>query len=98
MKKLLATATLVAIAAGGCAYHRTVENTYNPETKSNDTTKFTGIIWFNKQAVEGLTVGKRTGAGSTTLSITKATQETQADALRAVAEGAAAGAVKGARP
>jgi len=95
MKKLVTLCSLAALA-GGCAFHQTTENTYNEATKGYDVTKFTGIIWFNKQAVEGLTVGKRTATGSTTLSITKASQETQADALRAVAEGAAAGAVKGA--
>lgn len=97
MKKLFTLAAVSSLLLG-CAYHQTLENTHNPQTGTIDTTRFTGIVWFNKTATEGLVVGKRTATGSTTLSVTKASTETQADALRAVAEGAAAGAVKGARP
>ena len=97
MKKLIALAA-AALLLTGCAFHRTLERTFNPDTKTYDLTKFTGFVWFNKTATEGLVVGKRTGTTSTTLSVTKASTETQADALRAVAEGAAAGAVKGAKP
>jgi hypothetical protein len=99
MKKILLLVLVVLLVTlSGCIYHGTTENTYNPDTKTYDTTKHTAVAWFSKQAVEGLTVGKRTSTGSTTLSVGKATTETQTDALRAVAEGAAAGAVKGARP
>ena len=97
MKKIIVLST-VAILLSGCAFHQTTENTYNPDTKTYDTTRFTGIVWFNKTATEGLTVGKRTATGSTTLSVAKAATETQTDALRAVAEGAAAGAVKRIKP
>lgn len=97
MKKLL-TLAAVATLANGCAYHRTIERTYNPDTNGYDITQFTQIAWFNKQATKGLIVGKRTNAGSTTLSVAEATTETQADALRAVAEGVAAGMMKGVKP
>lgn len=97
MKKIIVLAAAITLLAG-CAFHSTIEDTYNPETQGRDITKFKGIVWFNKTATEGLIVGRRTSTGSTTLQVAKATTETQADALRAVAEGAAAGAVKGAKP
>ena len=97
MKKLTTLAALVALATG-CAYHTTTENTFNPETGGRDVTQFKGIVWFNKQAIKGLTVGKRTATGSTTLSVSEATTETQADVIRAATEGATAGAVRGMKP
>lgn len=97
MKKNIILAAAITLLAG-CAFHKTIEDTFNPETGGRDVTKFTQIVWFQKEAVKGLKVGNRTKTGSTTLSVAEATTETQADALRAVAEGAAAGAVKGAKP
>ena len=93
MKKLLLVGLLTIMS--GCAFHRTTELTYNPETKSNDKTTFIGVVWFQKAGVEGLTVGKRSGTSSTTLSVSKAGTETQAEALKAVAAGVAEGLVKG---
>lgn len=97
MKKIIVLAAVLMLASG-CAYHHTMETTYNPSTLGYDTTKFTQLVWFQKEAVKGLKVGNRTKTGSTTLSVSEASTETQVEALRAVAEGAAAGAVKGVRP
>lgn len=87
-------ATLVALT--GCVYHHTSESQYNPDTKGYDTTKFTGVVWFNRTAVKGLEVGKRSKAGSTTLKISEGNTETQTEAISAIAEGAVKGAIKGA--
>jgi hypothetical protein len=96
--KQLVLATAATLLASGCAFHRTVELTFNPATQTNDKTTFTGVVWFQRAGVEGLTVGKRTGASSTTLTITKAATETQTETIAAIAEAAVKGAVKGAVP
>lgn len=87
---------LSSVLFSGCAFHRTTEITYNPETKANDKTTFTGIVWFQKTGIEGLTVGKRSGSSSTTLSLSKGATETQSEAIKAIAAGATEGAIKGA--
>lgn len=76
----------------GCAFQRAVET---PEGK----TTYVGISWFNRTAIAGLTVGKRSGASSTTLSLENGNTETQAEAIKAAGEalgqGIAAGIKKG---
>lgn len=95
MKQIQIVAIVVALCSG-CAYHRTVEDSYNPESKTNDRTSFTGISWFNKTAVSGLTVGKRTEKTSTTLSLSQGTTETQAEAIKEITAAITEGAVRGA--
>jgi hypothetical protein len=85
---------LIILLFTGCAHHSTIEQTYNPETKGYDITKFTGTVWFNRSAIKGLTVGKRTEKGSTTLSLTEGSTETQSEAIKAIVEGAVSAAIK----
>lgn len=98
LTKLLPLTLLATLLGTGCAYHRTAESAFNPDTKTYDKTTFTGLVFFNRTAVSGLTVGKRSGTSSTTLSISKAATETQAEAIAALTEAAVKGAVKGALP
>lgn len=95
---LLCALVSVTLLLTGCAYHHTVDHTYNPETQSHDRTTFTGIVFFQKTGVEGLSVGRRSAKETSTLSINKASTETQGEALKMVVEGAVSAAVKSALP
>lgn len=83
----------------GCAFHRTADitTTLDPDTnvKQIDRTTYVGISWFNKTSVTGLEVGKRSGKETTTLSLGKASTETQAEAIKAAAEALGAGFASG---
>jgi hypothetical protein len=103
MKKL---PLLLALLLSGCAWHRTVEDTKdetfdlsntNLVTKSSDKVTHVGISFFNKTAVEGLTIGKRSGKESTTLSLGKAQTETQTEAIKALGEALGSGLINGAK-
>jgi hypothetical protein len=82
------------ILLNGCAIARTVS--FNPETKTYD--KATVFIFLNKSAAENYKGLHQTKAAKTMLSFDGANTETQTDALKAVVEGAVAGALKVAKP
>lgn len=101
MKKFL---SVFLVFAAGCAAHRTVDVTdsithdlsnSNLVTQSKDRTTHVGISIFNKTAIEGLTIGKRTAKETTTLSLGKAQTETQAEAIKATGEALGAGLAAG---
>lgn len=78
----------------GCAVARTV--TINPETKV--ISKSTVFIFLNKSAAENYKGLHQTKTTTTMVGFDAANTETQTDALRAIVEGAVAGAMKGAKP
>jgi hypothetical protein len=87
------TIPLTALALAllpGCAFQRATETTLE-----GDKTTYVGISWFNKTAVAGLQVGKRTSGGSTTLALDKGATETQAEAIKAAGEALGAGIATG---
>lgn len=94
-KAALPLIVIYALALVGCAHVSTIEETYNPETKGNDRTKFSGFFFFNRGGVEGLTVGKRSDKTSTTLSVAKGSTETQSEAIKAAGEALGAGIAAG---
>jgi hypothetical protein len=91
MNKLekLGSALLLACLCSGCAMQRAVEI----DQEAGTTTRYTGISFFNKSALEGLSVGKRSGKTSHVFSLEKGNTETQPEAIKAMAEaiGIAAG-------
>lgn len=93
MKKLFALFPCVLVFGTGCALQRAVE--INPETKA--LTKYTGISFLNRSALEGLSVAKKTKTSSSLLNLEKAGTETQAEALEALGKGLATGLVEGAK-
>ncbi len=84
---------LLALTSG-CVIQSASE--YNPETRA--VTRYTGVAWFNNTAVKGLNVGKKTKTTSNLFSLEEGNSEVQNEALKAMAEGMATGAVKGAMP
>lgn len=94
MKKLT-TFSIVALLFTGCAFQRVTENGTNPVTQLAEKSTYVGLSCFNKTALEGLTVGKRTATTSTTFSLTKGSTETQAEALKAAGEAIGAGIASG---
>jgi hypothetical protein len=84
---------LVPLLFCGCAVQRVVE--FNPETKAM--TKYTGFALFNKSALEGLAVGKRTTKSATVFSLDKGGTETQTDAIQAMGQALGAGIAEGAK-
>lgn len=93
MKKL-SIAAILAIGSG-CAFNRTTENTFNPETNSQDRTTYVGFSFFNKTAVTALKVGARTKTGSTTLSLGEGSTETQSESIKSAGEALGAGIAAG---
>jgi hypothetical protein len=92
MKKYL---PLCVLLMTGCAFNRTTENTFNPETQTVDKVTYVGFSCFNKTAVEGLTVGQRSKSSSATLSLAKGNTETQTEAIKAAGEALGAGIAAG---
>ena len=88
MKKLLTILPLCLMT--GCAFHRTTETTYDNGLPSDRTT-FVGLSVFNRTAVKGLTVGKRTGKETSTLTLSEGSTETQVEAIKATGEALGAG-------
>jgi hypothetical protein len=86
---LLLVLCLVPIFGAGCAFQAASQ--YNADTK--ETTHYLGFATFNKSALEGLSVGKKSKTTSTVFSLEKSDTETQGDAIKAMAEavGTAAG-------
>lgn len=78
----------------GCVMQSAVS--FNPET--GETTRYNGLALLNNASLKGLNVGKKTKTTSNLFSLEEGNNEVNVDALRALAEGAAAGAVKGAKP
>ncbi|HTG44139.1 MAG TPA: hypothetical protein VK633_06370 [Verrucomicrobiae bacterium] len=72
----------VLVLGGGCAMQRVVE--IDPATKVM--TRYTGLAFLNKSALEGLAVGKRTKTTSQVFSLQKGNTETQGEAITALAE------------
>lgn len=89
---------ILPLLVTGCAFNRTVDSSYNEESKGYDKTTYVGIYWFNKSATAGLTVGKRSEKETTTLSVKSHTTETQSEAISSVVEAAVKGAVRGVVP
>jgi hypothetical protein len=85
--------SLIPLLFCGCAVQRVVE--FNPETKAM--TKYTGFALFNKSALEGLAVGKRTTKSATVFSLDKGGTETQTDAIQAMGQALGAGIAEGAK-
>jgi hypothetical protein len=92
--KLVLLSLLGLLVLNGCAIARTVS--FNPDTKTYD--KSTVFIFLNKSAAENYKGLHQTKTGRTMLSFDGANTETQTDALKAVVEGAVAGALKVAKP
>jgi hypothetical protein len=84
---------LVPLFFCGCAVQRVVE--FNPETKA--LTKYTGFALFNRSALEGLAVGKRTTKSATVFSLDKGGTETQTEAIQAMGQALGAGIAEGAK-
>jgi hypothetical protein len=93
---------LLVLNATGCALQRVTESSVNPQSLAKDETTYLGVSWFNRAAVEGLTIGKRTGKESVTFTLDKGSTETQAEAIKAAGEalgaGIAAGVKRAAQP
>lgn len=81
---------LIPLLFVGCAFQRATE-----VSPSGERTTYVGISWFNKTAVAGLQVGKRTASASTTLSLTEGRTESQADAIKAAGEALGQGIATG---
>lgn len=60
-------------------------------------TKYVGISWFNKTALEGLTVGKRNDEESATFTLEKGNTETPPETIKAVGEALGVGIAAGVR-
>jgi hypothetical protein len=78
----------------GCACARTVS--IDPNTKA--ITKSTVFIFLNKSAAENYKGLHQTKSSTTMVGFDAANTETQTDALKAIVEGAVAGAMKGVKP
>ena len=91
MKKLT---PILCLFLSGCAIHRTTETTYDNGLPSDRTT-FIGISLFNRTAVKGLTVGRRTAKETSTLSLIEGSTETQAEAIKAAGEALGSGLATG---
>lgn len=85
--KLLPLVFAVVFFGSGCAVQRVVQVGEGSGDQVHQLTKYTGIAVFNKSALEGMAVGKKTKSGSTLFSLEKANTETQSEAIAAAAEG-----------
>lgn len=94
MKNIKLSLVLLPLLFSGCAIARTVS--FNPETKTYD--KSTVLIVLNKSAAENYKGLHQTKTSRTMLSFDGANTETQTDALKAIVEGAVAGAMRGVKP
>lgn len=83
---------IVPLLFTGCAMQSAVS--YNPETK--ETTRYNGFALFSNASLKGLNVGKKTKTTSNLFSLEEGNSEVNVEALRAMSEGAASGAVQGA--
>ena len=91
-----ALSLILILGLTGCAFHRTTEITYEQGLPTDKTT-FVGISFFNRTAVEGLTVGQRTDKETSVLSLKKGSTETQTEAIKAAGEALGAGIATGVR-
>ena len=95
-KKLIVNLLMLGglLLANGCAVAMTVS--INPDTKA--VTKSTVVIFLNKSAAENYKGLHQTKTTTTMVGFDAANTETQSEALKAIVEGAVAGAMKAAKP
>src|SRR5262245_2985648 len=93
MKKTVLFLAVFCLCFSGCALQRVVE--IDPQSRT--VTKYTGVAFLNRSALEGLAVGKKTKNASALLSVKAAATETQTEAFQALGEALGAGLVAGAK-
>jgi hypothetical protein len=105
IKKLLGIVMigLTLLWLTGCAFNRTavITDHFDPNTGkllSRDKRTFTSSMWAQSTALKGLKAHNHTDKTGADLSISEASNETQAEVMAAMVQAAVTGAVKGAKP